>query len=208
MTVLSPMLVAHSMALAERYLKDTRPTAISSDFERLPGSPRPPCSWFVLQTVLHGEDKVAEALAEMGFDTYAPMMEKEIWHPRKSRLVTRKFRLFNRYLFAYLPVDARRWKTLEDIKELDYVLGANGVPCPVPAAEIERFKLAEDLRLFDDTKQDRFPKGSRVRAVGGPFGGFAGRVVSVAGRGVVHAMLEIFGRMVPVQFPYNMVEPD
>lgn len=204
MTVLSPMLVAHSLSLAERYLKDTRP-GMAQKVDEVASGPR---AWFVLQTAVHGEDKVAKALAEMGFQSYAPMMRKDIWHRQKTKLVTRKFRLFNRYLFAYLPIDAGQWKTLEDIKEVDYVLGANGVPCPVPAAEIERFKSAEAARLFDDTKQDRFPMGSRVRAVGGPFGGFAGRVVSVAGRGIVHAMLEIFGRMVPVQFPYNMVEPD
>ncbi len=203
MTVLSPMLRDHALALAERYLTETRPVAVPAELVAV--GPR---AWFVLQTILHGEVKVIDGLKALGFASYRPLMRKEIWHRRSRRTVERTFPLFNRYLFAELPRDTRGWRTVEDIEEIDYALGGNGVPCPVAAAEVERFKAAEAARLFDDTKAERFPVGSRVRALSGPFGGFAGQVTSVAGRGVVKAMIEIFGRMTPVEFRFDMVEPE
>lgn len=205
MTVLSPMLVAHSLALAERYLRDTRPVMTMTVAGTAPARAR---AWYVLQTIVRGEDAVIEALDELGFASYAPTMRKEVFHRRSRRTVMRTFKLFNRYLFAELPVDTRQWKTVEAIDEVDYALGANGVPCPVAAAEIQRFKAAEAARLFDVTKGERFPVGSRVRALTGPFGGFAGLVTSLPGRGVVKAMIEIFGRLTPVEFRYDMVEPE
>lgn len=203
MTVLSPMMVAHSMALAERYLADTRPVVLP--VEVVPVGPR---AWFVLQTVVRGEDKVIGALTDLGFESYAPTMRKDIVHRRTRRPVTREFKLFNRYLFALLPIDTRQWKTVRAIEEYDSVLGANGVPCPVPQADIDRFKAAEAASQFDVTKAAIFPVGSRVRVLSGPFGGFSGLVESLPGRGVVKAILEIFARGTPVDFPFDMVEPD
>lgn len=201
-----PLLEQHCLEVAaEAFLEETKPIVVPSPAAALLAGPR---AWFVLQTVMRGEDKVVQALAELGFETYAPMMKKEVWNRRKRISTIRQFRLFNRYLFAHLPVATRHWKTVEDVAEIDCVLGANGVPCPIPESDILRFRAAEAERQFDDTKINRFPLGSRIRAVDGPFGGFAGRVVSVAGRGVVKAMLDIFGRMVPVEFRYDTVEPD
>lgn len=201
MTVLSPMLVKHSLALAERYLSDMRPVALPAEI--VPEGPR---AWYVLQTVARGETKMVKALDDLGFESYVPVMRKEVY--RRRRLVEREFRLFNRYVFAHLPMNPRAWRTVRDVEEFDCVLGDHDGPCSVAEADIERFRAAEAAREFDDTKRVRFPIGSRVRAVAGPFGGFAGRVTSLTGKGVVEAMIEIFGRLTPVKFPYDMVEPE
>lgn len=202
--VLSPMLVAHSLALAERYLGDTRPVSAPVASVAAVG----PRAWFVLQTVARGEDAVIEALGELGFESYAPTMLKEVIHHRTRRPVTREFKLFNRYLFARLPLDTRQWRTVEAIEEVDYALGANGVPCPIGDGEIARFKRAEAEGLFDVSKAASFPIGSRVRVLSGPFGGFSGQVTSLPGRGVVKAMVGLFGGLVPVEFQFDMVEPE
>ena len=39
-----------------------------------------------------------------------------------------------------------------------------------------------------------------------PFGGFFGKVESVRGRGVVTAMIELFGRLTPVEFQPDEIE--
>jgi transcription antitermination factor NusG len=51
-----------------------------------------------------------------------------------------------------------------------------------------------------------------VRAKAGTrFGGFAGQVVDVNGRGAVNVLIEIFGRLTPVEFPaadVDIVDPE
>ena len=39
-----------------------------------------------------------------------------------------------------------------------------------------------------------------------PFGGFFGKVESVRGKGVVTAMIELFGRLTPVEFQADEIE--
>ena len=52
----------------------------------------------------------------------------------------------------------------------------------------------------------RFPIGARVRALRGPFGGFSGHVSDITGRGVVKAMLAMFGGLTPVDFTIEDIE--
>jgi transcription antitermination factor NusG len=200
-----PMLVEHCLKLAEEFLEDTKPAAVATPAIVVRVGP---IAWFVLQTVVRGEDAVIEALGELGFESYAPTMLMEVTHHRTRRPVMREFKLFNRYLFARLPLDTRQWRTVEAIEEVDYALGANGVPCPIGDGEIARFKRAQAEGLFDVTKAASFPIGSRVRALSGPFSGFSGLVDSLPGRGVVKAMVQLLGGLVPVEFPFDMVEPE
>jgi transcription antitermination factor NusG len=200
-----PMLVEHCLELAEAFLEDSKPVAASEPVVIVQSGPR---AWFVLQTASRGEDAVIAALAELGFESYAPTMLREVIHHRTRRPVKRAFKLFNRYLFAHLPLNTTQWRTVEAIEEVDYALGANGIPCPVADAEIARFKRAEAEGLFNVTKAASFPLGSRVRVTSGPFGGFGALVVSLPGRGVVKAMVDLLGGLVPVEFPFDMVEPE
>jgi transcription antitermination factor NusG len=200
--IVSAGLVSHALELAARH-----------GIGRKPEPPPPvvdygPFAWYVLQTIMHGEDDVCEGLAVIGFESYVPMMRKEITNPRSHKTTTREFRLFNRYVFAFLPANTRAWRTVEAIDGYDAVLGDGAGPVAVPEADIARFKHAEAARQFDVTKAQRFPVGSRIRVVAGAFGGFAGLVESLPGRGVVKAMVEIFGRYTPVQFPFDNVEPE
>lgn len=199
----SRALVRHALKLADQVWHNKRPADVPA-----PVVPAGPSAWFVIQTVMHGEDKVAEALAAMGFESYMPMMRIEVTHHRTRRPVMREFPLLNRYVFAFLPINTGEWKTLEAIEEVAAVLGDHKGPQPVPEAEIHRLKEGEAARAFDVTKRGRFPRGSRVRVVRGPFGGFAGQVSSLPGRGIVKAMVEFLGTLRPVEFKYDMVEPD
>ncbi len=94
----------------------------------------------------------------------------------------------------------------------------------MPESDVRRFMSAEEAMEFDDTREAkirrkeigrtnretavlRYPIGARLRAVTGPFGGFAGHVICITGRGTIEAMIEIFGGLTPVEFPISMVEP-
>lgn len=184
-----------------------------------------PRKWFVLQTTLHGEKDAQEALKERGFDTYLPIMRKETYRRQSRKTVVIELLLLNRYLFAELPDDPEKWRDVRKIEEVKGVLGCNGKPQPIKEEVIRRFVTAQANLEFDDTREAkikrkeigrnrkqttamRYPVGSRLRALSGPFGGFAGHVVSVTGRGTVKAMLSIFGGMTLVEFAAEAVEPN
>lgn len=90
---------------------------------------------------------------------------------------------------------------------------------------VERLIEMQDRLEFDDTREAkirrreigrneretitmRFPVGTRVRAKNGPFKAFGGMVTNINARGEVEAMIELFGRMTPVEFPAADLEPD
>src|SRR5690606_8309945 len=98
-------------------------------------------------------------------------------------------------------------------------------PWPIPSAYIEQLRHAQDDMAFDDTTEARihrreqgrtaretvkltFPVGSVVMVTDGPFAGFHGHVESVTGRGLVRAMVSIFGGLTPVEVDPRQVRAE
>lgn len=173
-----------------------------------------PRAWFVLQTVSRGEDKAKEALEDAGYLTLLPTMRRDIIHHRTGKKVRRSFKLFNRYLLAELPQNPRYWSPVRKIEEIDCALGCNGMPVPVPQREIDLVLADQAAGKWDElmgvdhraNTLKRFSLGSRARAKDGPFGGFAGLVTNVHARGSLDVLLDIFGRMTPVEFEVDQLE--
>lgn len=206
--------VADALRLADQVWGATAPPATPAP---APGAR----GWFVVQSTPRGEEDAVESLRAIGCDTFLPVMMKEVIHrrSRKVRIVT--LILFNRYLFAELPLALDAWRTIAACKGVQQVLGAGG-PAPIPAEAVQRFRAAQAAKLFDETNEARrrrgellskreatarlFPPGSMIRATSGPFGGFSGLVTNVTGRGAIEAMIEIFGRATPVEFAPDTVE--
>lgn len=208
---LDPGLVDHALALAAQHLQDAAVAAPPPD----PG----PRAWFVLQTVMHGEDEAKEALEGEGFRVFMPVLRREIYVRYLRKVAVREFKLFNRYLFAELPVVLESWGRVWSIEAIDCALGASGRPQAVRNTVIAEVMAADAAGAFDETlvltgrqrrgeARARFPVGSRARAKAGPFSGFSGMVTSVTGQGAVKVMIELFRSMVPVEFKPGDVEPE
>ena len=76
------------------------------------------------------------------------------------------------------------------------------------AAKLRRKEIGRTRKA---TAAMQFPAGSDIRvrkdfAHAHPFGGFFGKVESVRGKGVVTAMIELFGRLTPVEFQADEIE--
>lgn len=171
---------------------------------------------FVIRTNIRCEEKAAANLRAAGYRVYLPAMKKDIFHRRNKILVTRKFVLFNRYLFVYDPRPVTDFYTMRQCEGVESILGINGTPIHVPYDDVKRFIMAQRRGDFNDllprTKKDaagkRFPLGSKLRVrVEHPFGGFYGQVTKIKGRGVVQAMIQIFGGLTPVDLRYEDIEP-
>lgn len=173
--------------------------------------------WFIIRTNIRCEQRAVRSLRAKGYRAYLPVMRKDVFQRRKRVMVTRKFVLFNRYLFVGIPADRLDFYTARRCDGVECFLGINGQPARVSRETVARFLMAQRRGEFNDllpkTKKDaarsRFPVGSRLRVRGGdhPFGGFYGRVSKIKGRGVVRAMLDIFGGLTPVDLRFEDIEP-
>jgi transcription antitermination factor NusG len=184
--------------------------------------------WYVVRTNIKCEKRALAALAAAGYEAYLPLMRRDVVHHRTKKVVTKEFVLFNRYLFVAQPASGADWFRLRRCDGVEAVLGSGGRYFPVDARSVEKFRRAEAELEFDETRaaklrrkeigrtmkataEMKFPAGTDIRVKKGvahahPFGGFFGKVESVRGRGVVTAMIELFGRLTPVEFQADEIE--
>ena len=187
-----------------------------------------PKLWYVVRTNIKCEKRALAALTGAGYEAYLPLMRRDVVHHRTKKVVTKEFVLFNRYLFVAQPAERADWFRLRRCDGVEAVLGSGGRYLPVDARTVAAFRQAEAELEFDETRAARlrrkeigrtrkataamrFPVGAAIRvkkdlAHAHPFGGFFGQVESVRGRGVVTAMIELFGRLTPVQFQAGEIE--
>ena len=214
----------------------TRTAATARDEARIetetaaacPGEGQQPKLWYVVRTNIKCEKRALAALTAAGYEAYLPLMRRDVVHHRTKKVVTKELVLFNRYLFVAQPARGADWFRLRRCDGVEAVLGANGRYLPVDARAVEAFRQAEAELEFDETRAARlrrkeigrtlkataamrFPVGAAIRvrkdfSRAHPFGGFFGQVESVRGKGVVTAMIELFGRLTPVEFQPGEIE--
>ena len=187
-----------------------------------------PKLWYVVRTNIKCEKRALAALTGAGYEAYLPLMRRDVVHHRTKKVVTKELVLFNRYLFVAQPAQNADWFRLRRCDGVETVLGANGRYLPVDARAVEAFRQAEAELEFDETRAARlrrkeigrtlkataamrFPVGAAIRVKtdfsrAHPFGGFFGQVESVRGKGVITAMIELFGRLTPVDFQASEIE--
>lgn len=192
--------------------------------ERLAGS-----SWYCLAVLPRQELAAKRSLHRIGIGTYVPQMRIERQHRRTKAWHERSLMLMPGYVFVEMPTLPPSWPAIRGCTGVRGYLGApNGdgeiEPFPVPSKAIERLMAAQLNLEFDDTRAAkirrqelgrnaretttlRFPPGTRIRAIDGPFATFRGQVTNVNARGHVEAMLQLMGRLVPVDFPPDLIVP-
>jgi transcription antitermination factor NusG len=179
--------------------------------------------WYVIRTSIRGEDRAAKSLRQAGYRVYVPKMRKSIFQRRKKIWVTRHFGLMVRYIFVRmtrLSRDGRPdWYTLADCDGVESVLGIKGQPTAIPRDVVASFVRLQREHRFDEIRhvvvtnrqrrelaQARFRRNEAIRVLEGPFSGFAGHVTDVTARGAIRTMIEIFGRLTPVEFDAEQLE--
>lgn len=176
--------------------------------------------WYVVRTNIKCEARASRSLRAAGYFVYRPKMKKDVWHRRKKVMDRREYVLFNRYIFVSVPAVNADWYTLRNCDGVESVLGINGRPFPVHREDVIDFMLAQRSGEFDEiTHPNRkaeaeamYPVGSILkvkdyRSSAHPFAGMHGEVLGVKGKGVVKAMLGIFGSLFPVELRFEDIEP-
>ncbi|MFC3208186.1 transcription termination/antitermination protein NusG [Aquamicrobium soli] len=176
--------------------------------------------WFVVRVKGGMADSVFAELREAGYDVYLPRRRYDKQNRRLRVLTERSEPLMPNYVFIVHP---RPEQVADDWSE---VRGINGVvgplkgavgPLLIPAKVIEVMMTAEFEGVYDETKaakrargetdrsrlEKRFGIGRQFIVTEGPFATFLAEVETLTHDDRVKALVNIFGRMTPVEF-----EPD
>lgn len=183
-------------------------------------------NWYVVRTNIKCEEKAARNLRLAGYEHYLPVMRYEVKHQRTNTRIVKEKPLMLRYLFVAQPKGNADWFTLRACEGVECVLGVEGQPIPVPFASVEQIFLAETDMVFDDTKEARihrreeartkkattelkYAPGTLVHVVdrNNVFAMFGGTVERVTKAGKVKALMDLFGRMTPVEFDPEQLSP-
>jgi transcription antitermination factor NusG len=183
------------------------------------------CRWFVVRVKGGMADGIFAELREAGYDVYLPRRRYDKTNRRLRIIAERSEPLMPNYVFVVHP---RPDQTADDWTE---VRGINGVvgplkgaigPLLIPASVIEVMMTAEFEGIYDDTKsakrargetgrnrlEQRFEIGRQFRVTEGPFASFFAEVETLTHDDRVKALVNIFGRMTPVEFePDHLEDP-
>jgi transcriptional antiterminator NusG len=182
--------------------------------------------WYVVRTNVKCEEKASANIREAGYEVYFPRRRVEVKNRRTHTYATRESPLMPRYLFVGLPQTDRNFFKVRGCYGVECILGVDGRPARISADHVEAIYLAEIDMQFDDTRAARLHRKEEARSKkaktesefspgrsifvtekGNPFVTFGGVVDEVTNAGRVITLIDIFGRMTPVEFEPRQLTP-
>jgi transcription antitermination factor NusG len=164
------------------------------DFEMPPG-------WYALYTRHQHEKVVANTLSAQGFQVFLPLYTVE--HQWKDRRKQISLPLFPCYVFVHASL-SQRVEVLRTPGVHQFV-GFSGMPCAIPAEEIEAVRRVIDSSL-EVAPHPFLQSGDRVRVKHGPLTGFEGILVRQKNLCRLVLSIEILSRSVAVEIEMSKVE--
>jgi transcription termination/antitermination protein NusG len=162
-------------------------------------------AWYVIHTRSQSEAKVESALQQNGVEIFLPRIT--VRGRRQDRRVFLKAPLFPGYLFVHTVLEPLAYYEIIKLPWVVRVLGINGLPKPVPSAQVE------SIKTIVETERPYYPwvyldKGKLVRILEGPLTGSIGLILrrQEKKRRLVVAV-ELFQRSVAVELEDEAVEP-
>lgn len=180
--------------------------------------------WFALRVRGGTADQVFAELKVAGYDAYLPRRRYDR-HQRRLRVMAEWSEpLMPSYLFVVHPRPGQPiddWTEVRAVKGVIGPLGSANGPLQIPTPAIEMIMTEEFSSVYDETKaakkirgdserqrlERQFTPGSRHLVKDGPFASFLAEAESLTHDDRVRALVEIFGRLVPVEFePEHLTE--
>jgi transcriptional antiterminator RfaH len=160
--------------------------------------------WFVVQTQVNAEAKVARNLLRQGFETYLPCYLKCRSHARKIDKVAAP--LFPRYMFVRIDMATQRWRSIQSTFGVASLVLNGSEPAPVPPQVLRSLREREDESGY--VKLDKRPKfalGDKARVIAGAFAENLALFEGLADRDRIVILLDMLGRKVRVSIEADMV---
>ncbi len=158
--------------------------------------------WYALYTKPKKEHQVDSLLQEQGIETYLPTVRRKVRRrDRPERVIFFPSYLFARLDFQIVPLSSITW-----MPGVQRIVSFGDQPAVV-ADEIVAL-LRQRLEDIEEVGYGRLRQGDRVRITSGPLRDLEAvfdRPVSSAER--VRILLDVVGRMMPVEIDYSQIEP-
>lgn len=166
--------------------------------------------WFCLRVEFGREIAVENELQRYKIETLVPMRKGRERRIRHRLVAARTEPAITGYVLVRFDYCPEVCAGLMAITHVVGLLSVDEIPIPMSHEEVMRFKAKADDGSLDWQHDSGvvYRAGDKVRIVEGPFGGFAGVVVSVRadGRGDAVVEADVFGRMTPVTLPLAILE--
>jgi transcription antitermination factor NusG len=152
--------------------------------------------WAVAETFIYRESKIANRIADAGFEVFAP--KTRLRFKSQSRIVA----LFPGYVFVRI-VD--RWRAVAKTAGVRGLVMSGEQPARCPDPEIEKIRAAMRNGLVQLPKIPQRPKpkpfklGQNIRIVSGSFTGFDAVYAGMSTRDRQLVLLTMFGRPTRVE---------
>jgi len=178
------------------------------------GTATKPKQWFVVHTYSGFENKVAQAiesrakifgLSEMIGRVVVPT--EKVREIRKSKKIEIEQKFFPGYLLVEMDLTDDTWHLVRSTPKVTGFVGSGNKPVALPPEEVEGILRQMEEGAEKPKLKSTFQKGDKVRVIEGPFVNFSGTIEDMSPeRGKLKVMVQIFGRLTPVELEYYQVE--
>jgi transcription antitermination factor NusG len=151
--------------------------------------------WYAIWTRSRHEKMVRDQLAHKRVDVFLPTIGRwSRWKDRKKKI---DWPLFPGYCFARFDAAAERLPVLT-CDGVVQIVGADGVPSPIPDFEVEGIRhLVESELSYDPCPLIK--EGQMVEVVSGPLRGVVGRLVRKGAHARLVLSVDLIGQAVSVE---------
>lgn len=162
--------------------------------------------WLVAETVWRMEATASEALSDCGYNCYQPRF-RECKVVRGRKVWIERF-LLGRYLLVELIVDyVRQLVEIAGTRGIAGILKVDERPLLARAHEVSRLRGSE-IRGYVRVKPKVSPTpGTQGYIMVGPFYGFPAKFESRSERGNDNVLVNLFGRLTPIELETGAWEP-
>jgi len=170
--------------------------------------------WYVVHTYSGFENKVAEAIRQrakiFGQEeqiTQVVIPTEDVVEIRRGQKKTTSQKFFPGYVLVEMDMTDDSWHLVKSTPKVTGFVGPGTRPDPLPRDEVDTILRQMELGAEKPKPKSVFQKGDKVRVIEGPFVNFSGVIDDMSPeRGKLKVMVQIFGRLTPVELEYYQVE--
>ena len=170
--------------------------------------------WYVVHTYSGFENKVAEAIRQRAkiFGQEEAISQvviptEEVVEVRKGqkRITPQKF--FPGYVLVEMEMTDDSWHLVKSTPKVTGFVGSGSKPVALSPDQVDEIVRNMEAGAEKPKPKSVFQKGDKVRVIEGPFVNFSGTIEDMSPeRGKLKVMVQIFGRLTPVELEYYQVE--
>jgi transcriptional antiterminator NusG len=169
--------------------------------------------WYVVNVYAGFEKKICEQIkekiTEKGLsDQLGEILvpSEEVTEVSRGTKVTREKQYFPGYILVEMQLSNEIWYVIRSIPRVGGILGAQGMPAPISAREVERIRQSMVDKKLSEHQGSLYQIGEMVRVTDGPFTSFQGVVEEISqDKSKIKVSISIFGRYTNIDLTFAQI---